>query len=66
MSRVAAVLLTFCLAACGMKGPLELPAGPVPEPLFGNPKPAKPAADKAGKGGADVSTDNQTNAPNPQ
>ncbi|UCV03929.1 LPS translocon maturation chaperone LptM [Dechloromonas denitrificans] len=58
MSRIAAVLLTFSLAACGMKGPLELPPGPAPEPLLGTPKPAKPAT-KASP--ADVSTTTKTN-----
>jgi len=41
-----------------MKGPLELPPGPAPEPLFGNPKAAKPAA-KTGAG--NVSTDPKAN-----
>ena len=40
MSRIAALLIILSLAACGMRGPLERPLGPVPEPLFGNPKPA--------------------------
>lgn len=70
MSRVATILLTFFLAACGMKGPLELPPGPAPEPLFGNPKPAqstaKPAAKPDATSGADLSTDNKTNTSNSQ
>jgi len=70
MSRVAAVLLTCCLAACGMKGPLELPPGPAPEPLFGNPKPApqptKPAAKKPAASGGDVSTDINSGTSNSQ
>ena len=40
MSRILAALQTLCLAACGMRGPLVMPPGPAPEPLFGNPKPA--------------------------
>lgn len=59
MSRIAALIMIFGLAACGMKGPLELPAGPAPEPLFGTPKAAKPAP-KADS--TDVSTDTKTNA----
>jgi len=62
MTRVTAVLLTFLLAACGMKGPLVMPSGPVPDPLFGKTQVVKPAV----KDGADVSTDTQTNTPNPQ
>jgi predicted small lipoprotein YifL len=58
MSRIVAVLLTLFLAACGMRGSLELPPGPAPEPLLGTPKPAKPAV-KAGT--ADVSTTTKTN-----
>ena len=58
MTRIAAVLLTIGLAACGMKGPLELPPGPAPEPLFGNSKAAKPAATT---GAGNVSTDPKTN-----
>jgi predicted small lipoprotein YifL len=64
MFRIAAVLLTICLAACGMKRPLEMPTGPVPEPLLGNPKPApaKPVAPATG-GASDVSTDTKTSSP---
>jgi len=40
MSRIAALLIILSLAACGMRGPLERPPGPAPEPLLGNPKPA--------------------------
>ena len=65
MSRLTAVILTLCLAGCGMKGSLVLPPGPAREPLFGNPKPApaplkpspqaSPTAEAPG-GDADVST----------
>ena len=58
MSRIAALIMIFGLAACGMKGPLELPAGPAPEPLFGTPKAAKPAANASV---GNVSTDPKTN-----
>jgi predicted small lipoprotein YifL len=57
MSRIAAVVLSFSLAACGMKGPLELPPGTAPEPLLGNPKATKPAPKP---GASDVSTDIKT------
>ena len=53
MSKYLAVLLVTSLSACGMKGALQLPPGPPPEPILGNPKPAKPAAPAAN----DVSTD---------
>ena len=62
MSRITVVILTLCLAGCGMKGALVLPPGPAPEPLFGNPKPA-PAPTKTNppaatsETAADVSTD---------
>ncbi|MBK7413810.1 MAG: lipoprotein [Dechloromonas sp.] len=55
MFKISAILLALALTACGYKGPLELPAGPAPEPLLGNPKPAKPAP--ATKIDPDVSTD---------
>ncbi|PKO86360.1 MAG: cell envelope biogenesis protein OmpA [Betaproteobacteria bacterium HGW-Betaproteobacteria-12] len=38
MSRIAALLIVLSLAACGMKGSLELPPGPAPEPLLGSDK----------------------------
>ncbi|HWV17518.1 MAG TPA: lipoprotein [Rhodocyclaceae bacterium] len=31
--------LLFALAACGTRGPLELPPGPRPKPVFGERKP---------------------------
>ena len=40
MSRIAALLIILSLAACGMKGQLERPPGPAPEPLLGNGKAA--------------------------
>lgn len=58
MFRIAAALLLLSLAACGVKGPLVLPPGPAPEPLFGNAKPpAKPVASRP-----DVSTDAPSNS----
>lgn len=59
MSRYIIVLLAIGLSACGMKGSLQLPPGPPPEPLLGNPKPvSKPApAKSAGQAAEDVSTD---------
>ena len=53
MSKYIAVLLVASLSACGMKGALELPPGPPPDPILGKPKPAKPAEPVAN----DVSTD---------
>lgn len=55
MSRILAITLALSLAACGFKGPLEMPSGPVPEPLLGNHKPAQAAP--AAKINLDVSTD---------
>lgn len=61
MSKYTVALIlagaAICLTACGMKGSLELPPGPPPEPLLGNRKPApKPAptkpADAASKDGS--------------
>ena len=40
MTKFFTVLLAFSLTACGYKGPLVMPAGPVPEPLLGTAKPA--------------------------
>lgn len=40
MSRIAALLIIFGLAACGMRGQLERPPGPAPEPLLGSGKAA--------------------------
>ena len=62
MSQILAVFLTLSLAACGMRGPLVLPPGPPPEPLFGNPKPAPAATPdaKATPAASDVSTDQKT------
>jgi len=60
MSRFAAILLTLLtctsLAACGLKGPLVLPPGPVPEPLLGTSKPASKSA------ATDVSTPQKAQA----
>ena len=66
MTRFAALMLILSLAACGMKGPLVLPPGPAPEPLFGNPKPASaplPADTQSAKNGPDVSTDTPAKKP---
>ena len=59
MTRILAALLTLGLAGCGMKGPLEMPPGPPPAPLFGNPKPApaKIPETKTAPASSDVSTD---------
>jgi len=46
--------MIFGLAACGMRGPLELPPGPAPTPLLDTPLSATPAAKT---GAVDVSTD---------
>jgi len=66
MSRVIAVLLALCLAACGMKTALVLPAKPASEPLLGNPTSAKPTAKSTVKqptaSAPDVSTDTKTNS----
>jgi len=40
MSRIAALLIILSLAACGMKGRLERPPGPAPEPLLSSGKAA--------------------------
>ncbi|MCL2346575.1 MAG: lipoprotein [Desulfobulbus sp.] len=40
MSRIAALLIILSLAACGTKGPLELPPGPPPKPVLGSGQPA--------------------------
>jgi predicted small lipoprotein YifL len=63
MSRFAALLIILSLAACGMKGQLERPSGPVPEPLFGNPKTAPATKTQPAKTGSDVSTDTPTQKP---
>ncbi len=61
MLRTAAVLLTLCLAACGMRGPLVLPPGPPPEPLFDSLRsPPAPAPAPSTSGAGDVSTDPKT------
>ena len=57
MTRIAAVLLTIGLAACGMKGPLELPPGPAPTPLFDKIKTPQPDTKPMAP---DVSTDTKT------
>lgn len=60
MFKYLAVLLLAGLSACGMKGSLEMPPGPAPEPLLGYPKPAKPTnkpANPAKPATEDVSTD---------
>ncbi len=41
MSRIAALLIILGLAACGMRGQLERPSGPAPEPLLGSKTTAK-------------------------
>lgn len=66
MSKIIAVVLSLSLAACGMKTALVMPTGPVPEPLLGNPKPAKPTGTQPTANAPDVSTDTKTNITNPQ
>jgi len=66
MSRVVVVLLSLCLAACGTKTPLQMPDRPVPEPLLGNAKSAKPAAGQPAASTTNVSTGTKTNTANPQ
>lgn len=59
MLRIAAVFVILSLAACGVRGPLELPQGPAPEPLLGNSKATgKQAPAPAAQ---DVSTPSPTN-----
>ena len=55
MSRIVAVLLTLCLAGCGLKGPLVLPPGPAPAPVLDSLKWPSPPSD--------VSTDQKTATP---
>jgi predicted small lipoprotein YifL len=62
MSKIIAVVLSFSLAACGMKTALVMPTEPAPEPLLGHPTPAKQAPASA----PDVSTGTKTNTANPQ
>jgi predicted small lipoprotein YifL len=66
MSKIIAVVLSFSLAACGMKTPLVMPARPAPEPLLGNPAPAKSTTKQPTASVPDVSTDTKTNISNPQ
>jgi predicted small lipoprotein YifL len=66
MSKIIAVVLSFSLAACGMKTALVIPTGPAPEPLLGHPTPAKSTARQAPASAPDVSTDTKTNTANPQ
>ena len=65
MSRILAVFLTLSLAACGMRGPLVMPPGPPPEPLFGNPKPA-PAATPAAKAAARTEEADESDSDHPE
>ena len=55
MTRLFALLLLSPLTACGMKGALELPPGPPPEPLLGTAKATVPASSNAVP--KDLSTD---------
>lgn len=66
MSKIIAVVLSFSLAACGMKTALVMPAGPAPEPLLGNPSSAKSTTKQAPASAPDVSTDTKTNISNTQ
>lgn len=55
MCKTFAVFLAILLAACGYKGPLEMPAGSAPEPVLGYPKTTQP--NPAVNTVPDVSTD---------
>ena len=63
MSRIAAILILVSLAACGRKGPLELPPGPAPTPLLSSFKSAPPSEKPPAGTGADVSTPSPTQKP---
>jgi predicted small lipoprotein YifL len=54
MPRILAIALVALLTGCGLKGPLEMPPGPIPEPLLG--KSTNRTAPPVTKS-ADVSTD---------
>ena len=53
MLRILAFALVLLLAGCGLKGPLQPPPGPPPEPLLGK-STLRPAAPETK---ADVSTE---------
>lgn len=59
MFKILAVLFVAGLAACGMKGPLQLPPGSPPAPLLGNVTPSAPSTEKeaAASPAKDVNTD---------
>ena len=39
MRLLTSLTALVLLAACGTRGPLELPPGPAPDPVFGKPSP---------------------------
>jgi predicted small lipoprotein YifL len=57
MSRLLMIMLAASLAACGMRGSLELPPVAPPEPLLGTPKPAPAKSSRPIEPREDVSTD---------
>lgn len=60
MRHYIPLVALVALTACGTRGSLTLPPGPAPEPVFGNPAPAKSAAGQeapaANTGRADLNT----------
>ena len=63
---LAALLAISTLSACGTRGGLQLPPGPPPAPLFGNPPPPKPVqkpdtptAEPASSGDTNTATEAQ-------
>ncbi len=64
MRHYPLLAVLIALTACGTRGSLTLPPGPMPAPLFGNPAPAKKApkpepaaADPAGGGDLNTATE---------
>ncbi|MDE2598680.1 MAG: hypothetical protein KGL40_03545 [Rhodocyclaceae bacterium] len=55
MRSLTLLLLPLALAACGTRGPLELPPGPPPKPLFGGGSSSNAPAKQAPKTPSDNS-----------